>query len=86
MPRQTDRRRMFGFKATTDMITAVDERAAAEDLWIRPRGAAAKRSPSGDAEQPWRSEMLRIFAAYALETMPAGWRPKDWNPTERTPR
>jgi hypothetical protein len=62
MPRPGPRRVSAQTKLTPTGLEAVKQRALDEGLTIR----------NGE---PNVSEMLRIFAAYAQQHMPKGWRP-----------
>jgi hypothetical protein len=64
MPRPGPRRPNTTLRIEDELGDRIDERAIAEGL-VKAKDGTANRS-----------EMIRILAAYALETMPKGWRPQ----------
>ena len=62
MPRPGPRRPVVALRLSAQGIAHLDRRALDEGLTIR------------DGE-PNRSEMARIYMAYAAQHMPKGWRP-----------
>lgn len=63
MPRTGPRRGMVAFKATDDEVAEYDRQALAEGFVIR----------NGE---PNRSELIRLWLAYARQNIPQGWRPE----------
>lgn len=64
MARPGPRRPNTALRIEEELGDRIDERASAEGIVKRKDGTAN------------RSEMIRILVAYALDTMPEGWRPE----------
>jgi hypothetical protein len=62
MPRPGPVRPIVGVRLCDKEIADIDRRALEENLTIR-------------GGEPNRSQMIRLLVAYAMEQMPAGWRP-----------